>query len=408
MEKRRRRIRGMVENCVTVNTDKDIRVGFVLPPGHWLGGKNYLRNLFAAIRAVPGNAVTPVIFTGKHEVSSLPDFSGIEVVGSSMVDQKTPAWFARRATMKSISQDLPLRKLLQRHKISVLSHSFHLGRQDNIKTIGWIPDFQHIHLPEFFTKEERALRNREFMSICRQCDTVVVSSASARADLLSFAPEYFHKAELLRFVASPVPLADAASLQELMKLYDFAGPYLLLPNQFWAHKNHRVVIKALQKLKLQKKAVQVLATGSSQDYRNPSFFPSLMQYAADCEVLDCFRVLGQIPFNHLAGLMHHATAFINPSLFEGWSTSVEEAKSMGKQIILSDIPAHREQAPDRGFFFAPEDDNACAKAMGAAFDGFEAHWDFAIQEEALARFPERQRGFGKAYEAVVKMTVARS
>jgi glycosyltransferase involved in cell wall biosynthesis len=408
VEKRRRRIRGVVENCFKVNTDKHIRVGFVLPPGHWLGGKNYLRNLLAAIRSVPDNVVTPVIFTGKRQASSLPDFPGIEVIGSSMVDQKTPAWFARKATMKSISQDLPLRKLLQRHKISVLSHSFHLGRQQNIKTIGWIPDFQHVRLPEFFTQDERARRDREFMSICRQCDTVIVSSESARADLLSFAPECFHKAELLRFVASPVPLADAAALQDLMKLYDFAGPYLLLPNQFWAHKNHRVVIRALQRLKLQGEAVQVLATGSPQDYRNRSFFPSLMQYASDCEVLDCFRVLGQIPFNHLAGLMQHATAFINPSLFEGWSTSVEEAKSMGKQIILSDIPVHREQAPERGFFFTPEDDTACAEAMVAAFDGFEAHQDLAMQEEALARFPKRQREFGKVYEAVVKKTIAQT
>ena len=408
MEKRPRRVRGVVESCFAVNTDKHIRVGFVLPPGHWLGGKNYLRNLFAAIRAVPDNAVTPVIFTGKQGAASIPDFSGIEVVASSMIDRQTPAWLARKVTMKSISQDLPLQRLLQRHKISVLSHSFHLGRQDKIKSIGWIPDFQHIHLPEFFTQEERAHRDREFMSICRQCDTVVVSSESARADLLSFAPEYSHKAELLRFVASPVPLADAASLHELMKLYDFAGPYFLLPNQFWAHKNHRVVIEALHTLKLQKKVVQVLATGSSRDYRNPSFFPSLMQYAADCEVLDCFRVLGEIPFNHLAGLMHHATAFINPSLFEGWSTSVEEAKSMGKQIVLSDIPVHREQAPDRGFFFTPENDNACAEAMVAAFEGFEARQDFVMQEEALGYFPERQRAFGKAYEAVVKMAVARS
>ncbi len=40
---------------------------------------------------------------------------------------------------------------------------------------------------------------------------------------------------------------------------------------------------------------------------------------------------------------------------------------MGKQIVLSDIPVHREQAPDRGFFFPPEDPDALTAAMIAAY-----------------------------------------
>jgi glycosyltransferase involved in cell wall biosynthesis len=199
-----------------------------------------------------------------------------------------------------------------------------------------------------------------------------------------------------------VPLADAASLPDLRRLYSFDGPYFLLPNQFWAHKNHRVVFSALQRLKRQNKSFLVLATGSPKDYRNPSFFSSLMQYAAECGVLSSFRVLGQIPFDHLGGLMRHATAFINPSRFEGWSTSVEEAKSMGKQIVLSDIPVHREQAPERGFFFPPENPDALAEALIAAYNRFDRQQDAAMQDEARARFTERQREFGEAYQAIVK------
>jgi len=385
-----------------VNADGSVRVGFVLPAVYWLGGINYLRNLFAAIRALPGSTITPVIFTGRRQADALSDFPELEVVATSMLDEwKSPAWFVRRVIAKVASQDVLLRRLLQHHGVDVLSHSFHLGRQDVVKTIGWIPDFQHVHLPEFFTPGERSHRDRDFMSICAVCDKVVVSSACARADLLSFSPEHAHKAEVLSFVASPLPLADAASLPDLRTLYSFDGPYFLLPNQFWVHKNHRVVICALQMLKRQKKPFLVLATGSPTDYRDPSFFSSLMQYAAECDVLDCFRVLGQIPFDHLAGLMRHANAFINPSRFEGWSTTVEEAKSMGKQIVLSDIPVHREQAPERGFFFPPENADAMADAMVAAYNGFDSEQDAAMQEEAKARFPQRQREFGEAYRRIV-------
>jgi glycosyltransferase involved in cell wall biosynthesis len=126
-----------------------------------------------------------------------------------------------------------------------------------------------------------------------------------------------------------------------------------------------------------------------------------MQFAADCNVLDYFRVLGVVPFDHLIELMRNSIALINPSRFEGWSTSVEEAKSMGKQILLSDIPTHREQAPERGVYFPAEDPDALAEAMIAAYNGFDTMRDAAMQDDARARFPERLREFGSTYSRII-------
>ena len=36
---------------------------------------------------------------------------------------------------------------------------------------------------------------------------------------------------------------------------------------------------------------------------------------------------------------------------------------MGKQIILSDIPVHEEQAPERGIFFPADNPDALAEAI---------------------------------------------
>jgi glycosyltransferase involved in cell wall biosynthesis len=377
------------------------RVAFLLPENYWTGGKNYLRNLFAAIRVLPRKPIDPVIFVGKRQAGISNEFPGITVVAKSMLDRNSAAWFVRKITERIASQDLLLKRTLQQHGISVLSHSLPLGSQSEVKTIGWIPDFQHLHLPEFFSPEERAHRDREFSVICAGCDKVIVSSACARIDLQTFSPEHAHKAELLRFVATPIPAAGASSLASLKKLYSFDGPYFLLPNQFWAHKNHRVVISALRLLKKSGRSFLVLATGSQVDYRNPSFFPTLMRYAADCDVLDCFRVLGQIPFEHLSGLMSHAVAFINPSKFEGWSTTVEEAKSMGKQIVLSNIAVHQEQAPARSFYFPAEEPEALAEALVSAYSSFDRRVDAAMQQGAKACFAVRQREFGEAYGRIV-------
>lgn len=388
-----------------MNALKKTRVGFLLYERDWLGGRNYLRNLFIALDLLPKHPITPVLFTGMSQGIAPQDFPGAEIATTSMLDRKAAAWLVRKLIARSTARDLILTGLLKQYDIDVLSHSPRLGPQTSIKTIGWIPDFQHVHLPQFFEPAERTSRNREFEGFCKRCDRIIVSSECARADLIKFAPHCACKADLLRFVAAPLILKQTLGLEELQRHYGFNGPYFLLPNQFWAHKNHRVVISALHELKRNGRPLLVLATGSTMDYRNPHFFDSLMQYAAECGVLDYFRVLGKVPTDHLVGLMKDAVALINPSHFEGWSTSVEEAKSMGKQIVLSDIPVHREQAPERGLFFPSDDPHALANMMIAAYEGFDHDQDAAMQKRAQENLATRQLEFALTYQRIVQKTL---
>jgi glycosyltransferase involved in cell wall biosynthesis len=53
--------------------------------------------------------------------------------------------------------------------------------------------------------------------------------------------------------------------------------------------------------------------------------------------------------------MKNAQAVIQPSLFEGWSTVVEDAKALNQTLIVSNIAVHKEQLRDKGYFFAPND-----------------------------------------------------
>jgi hypothetical protein len=62
-------------------------------------------------------------------------------------------------------------------------------------------------------------------------------------------------------------------------------------------------------------------------------------------------LLGLIPKIDQIQLMRHSLAVIQPSLFEGWSTVVEDARCLGKKIILSDIPVHMEQDPPDSVYF---------------------------------------------------------
>jgi glycosyltransferase involved in cell wall biosynthesis len=262
-----------------------------------------------------------------------------------------------------------------------------------------------LHLPGFFAAQQIRDRNRGYSTLCNNCTRVVVSSQSSLTDLQTFAPAARSKVDVLSFVAIPPATDDCDTISAIQQTYQFDPPYFLLPNQFWAHKNHRVVIDALQRLKQKGSRVLVLATGQTRDTRNPTYFSDLMAHAEEAGVLDCFRVLGVVPSSHLAVLMQNALAFINPSLFEGWSTSVEEAKSMGKHVLLSDIPTHREQAPARGLFFAPHDADALATALETTQNNYDPAVESAFHAEATAQLPQRLQAFALQYSQIVNKAI---
>lgn len=382
-----------------------VRVGFIWDGGSWLGGRNYLINLLSAIRDLSGTRIEPVFVKGNASSYPGPEFPGVAVVSTSLLDRWSPLWLGRRLVREASGRDRLLERFLVRHGIDVLSHSGDLGKNSSVAAISWIPDFQYLHLTEYFSQAECDSRNKRYAAMCENSARVIVSSESVKQDLRGFQPQFANKACVLRFVASVMPENESSKLPDLQQRYGIADQYFLLPNQFWAHKNHRVVISALKLLKQSGESIPVYATGRTEDPRNPGFFSSLMDYADECDVKDLFRPLGVVPFADLAGLMRNSVALINPSQFEGWSTSVEESKSMGKSIILSDIPVHREQAPRLGTYFPPTDAESLQDAMHSVWRNYDSEVDSDNQRRANQELPARQMEFARAFEDIVSVAL---
>jgi glycosyltransferase involved in cell wall biosynthesis len=374
-----------------------IRVGFLLAgdPGAWLGGLNYFRSLLGALETLEDRRIEPILLTDhRHAEAWGRHFPGVERVATSLLDRWTPAWVARKGVQVLAGRDLLLQRRLRGLGISCLSHSGPLGRAPGIKTLGWIPDFQHVHLPECFSAEELRKRDRAFLALCRECDRVIVSSQTAGMDAAAFCPPAADRVRVLHFVPRTPNIEELPSLEVLRQAYGFAGPYFHLPNQFWSHKNHAVVIEALRILRESGRPALVLATGLTRDYRNPGHFEALMEQARRAGVDGDFRVLGVVPFLDMLGLMRCSTALINPSRFEGWSTTVEEARRLGVAALLSDIPVHREQAIPGASYFPPDDPAALARLMAV-------HLDSPPSPTQAPGAERSYQAFGEAYQALV-------
>lgn len=382
-----------------------IRVAFDLSGRgtNWLGGANYFRNLFLALSA-GRHPFVPVALTGARE--DAPAIGQVEVVRLPILDRRRGPWILRKALERVTGTDRLLDRALADHGVGLLSHGWALGPRARVPVLGWIPDFQHRHLPGFFGAGERARRDAVFRRTCRHARLVIVSSEHARSDLAAFCPEAAPKARVLRFVACSAGTQDAVPLPDLSARHRLPERWVYLPNQFWAHKDHATVVEALRILRERGRTVHVVSTGNPSDPKQPGTFPAVMAARRAAGIEDRLHVLGIVPFADVAALLRHAVALVNPSLFEGWSTTVEEAKALGKRAILSDLAVHREQAPRRAIYFPPRDAGALADALWQAWEAYDPAEDEAEARLAAETLPARRDAFAAAYAAIVAEALA--
>jgi hypothetical protein len=364
----------------------------------WLGGVNYFRNLLTATNAYSAGRFRIVLLTDKPD--QFADLNGayVNVVMCCMLDFRSgPIAFGSRILQRLTHRNPALLSIIRRHCPDVISHG-HAGVQSLVPSLPWMPDFQHRALPHLFSAKERAGREAN-MKIYIKLGYLLVSSESARKDFEQYYPSMRHmQVHVLRFPAFGLAsVNNVKPLADLRERYSIPERYIYLPNQFWTHKNHGVVIDALTQTCSD---VTVVCTGSSNDLRNDKYFSGLMDRVRRAKLESRFRVLGLVEYSDVIALMHHATALLNPSLFEGWSTTVEEAKAQGKRLILSSLPVHIEQATERASFFSPDDPRSLAKLLdAAASDEIPTPDNLASSIEAAEY---RQRAFIDQYARIIE------
>ncbi|MDB6135915.1 MAG: hypothetical protein JWM59_4158 [Verrucomicrobiales bacterium] len=223
-----------------------------------------------------------------------------------------------------------------------------------VPVISWIPDFQHIHLPEYFTPEDIAHREKSFAQQAEHSHAVLFSSESAASDYRRLYPAFADKAVVARFPSNLVfETLPSGNPAETAAAYHLPPKFAMVANQFWTHKNHQLVIQAAALAKSAGVTVPVVFTGLPSDYRDPANGPTsrILQEIARNGLSGQVVPLGQIPYADLIQLMRACSLIIQPSRFEGWSTVVQDAKTLGRPLMCSDLDVHREQAPQAlGFF----------------------------------------------------------
>jgi glycosyltransferase involved in cell wall biosynthesis len=315
----------------------------------WVGGLYYVRNVVAALGLLPAEDRPSLVIIG-HDLRGLKylrtetGYPGLSAIEPSILSQSLG---------RIVTRFFPIAKPLdQRIDVVLMGSVPGLER----RAVQWIPDFQEERLPQFFRSGEIHARRRLNSKALAKHRHVMVSSEDVRSDLELFYGKNQNRIHVIRFAsfADLEPLNRNAA--DLRARYDLPSRFFICTNQIWRHKNHAVVLRALAKAVADDdKMPAIIFTGREHDYRLRDYPVSIKALAAELGLDAKARFLGFLPRADQLGLVAASIAVIQPSLCEGWSVAVEDAKALGKHVLASEIAVHREQLDRNADFFAPDD-----------------------------------------------------
>ncbi len=323
----------------------------------WIGGLYYKRNM--AFVLLQNKEITTkyriVIITEKENVELFDPFKNRAKI-ITIKGGRSP---------KCTNLIISIYALISRGRFVFPFRSRKICDLLGIRDVAWIPDFQELHYPEFFSEDEIKRRNSNALAIGHDEMPLVLSSESCLKDYATICPEKsnVYVVPFVSYIEDNIKSITNEFENAICGRYGLEiHNFVLVSNQFWAHKNHMIVLEALEYLESvgRKFPYPVVFTGKIS-------FPAQNDYEKKIilkiEKLESVKMLGFMERTEQLALMKAARFIIQPSLFEGWGTVLEDAKVLGKTVLLSDICVHREQKNEKCILFDPNNPRGLGELM---------------------------------------------
>jgi glycosyltransferase involved in cell wall biosynthesis len=311
----------------------------------------YIRNLLQALAAVdPHNRYTLVISpAGERELPALPENFSVATYGRS--DDDPADHIAFPAFLRGLPANLyhiPLNRvpLLMRKPYVVTIH--------DMSSLLYQPSHSW----------RANLRHYRFRRGLLRADRVIAVSTATRRDVENIMGVPPERMRLVYSAPSPAffePRPDTAAEEEgseqhrILERYQISYPFLLYAGAIRPQKNIPRLVEAF--------AIARAALTDHPQYHDLrliiigdeiSRYPSVRQAVMQSRVEDSVRFLGFVPFDTMRVFYAAATAFVFPSLYEGFGLPPLEAMASGTAVITSSTSSLPEVVGSAAFLVNPE------------------------------------------------------
>lgn len=200
--------------------------------------------------------------------------------------------------------------------------------------------------------ERRALK--------RACGLIAISEATRRdlVSLLGIPAE--------RIAVTPLGVdrhlhpANETEVAGLCRRLQLAEGYLLYVGGIDRRKNIPFLLEVTRALAAQRPETELVLAGG---YRDDPDFPDLVAHIQRLGLERAVRLVGYVPEEELAALYSGATAFLYPSLYEGFGLPPLEAMACGTPVVAADRTALPEVLGHAAVLADPEDVSEFTEAV---------------------------------------------
>lgn len=385
---------------------KEIRKIALLAVGDeaWIGGIQYITNILDGLNAAAGGKGLEVhVFkSATQKLYNLEDFKQISIRVEETEKALPPfspgnrlAWWLKRKWKGRVYPRLEDHLIRQGFDYVYPATLSDCGGRLNVGS--WIADFQYHNFPDGHSTDTTLAAERHISFIAHNMPKIVLSSRFCESDCYKLFPVAKGKSHVMPFtVYIREDQLDFSDFSAIRKKYGIEGPFLIVSNLFGAIKNHRTLFEALGILKKKGLVIPLVCTGNLVNYAKMEFTNEILQIITETGIRHQLFLLGLIPREDQLALYRMSVAMVQPSLHEGWSTCVEEAKALGKTLVLSDIDVHKEQYPDNRYFFKASDPAALAATIEEVFTGQSGNQfpDLEKEKKAFRAYREEVKAFG--------------
>jgi len=329
----------------------------------WMGGIIYVINLVKTLNFLDDKDKPEIFLFYTPELEKFlnefdyPYLTSIESSFPTVIKGNLKSWL----TGKNVFYD----KRITDYSLDAVypARNYPVKNKTNAKVVAWYADLQHKYYPEFFTRMTLLHRKIRIYLMLRNTSDLVVSSEAVQNDFSKFYKLRENlKMNVFHFVSVLDDLQDL-EIVGLRKKHKLPDSYFMVSNQFHKHKNHKVLLKALVNLKERGKSIHLAMTGSFPDATHSPYMQELHSIINEHQLDSQISFLGILPRDEQLFLMKHSQAVLQPSLFEGWSTVIEDAKSLQLPVVAASLPVNIEQLGEKGTYFDPHDDKRLTEIL---------------------------------------------
>ncbi len=188
----------------------------------------------------------------------------------------------------------------------------------------------------------------------RQVNRIIAVSDATRRDIEEVFQIPSKKITVVHNGVLPVPASELAEAHraKLEAKYGLKGQYVLFLGTIEPRKNLHRLIEACYLLRARKQFADVkLVIAGGQGWLSRD----LVTYIEKLKMQDAVVFTGYVSHRTKVNLMKHASAFVFPSLYEGFGLSLLEAMEIGTPVVTSRVSSMPEVAGDAAELVDPED-----------------------------------------------------